>query len=251
MNIEVKNLSFSFGETPVLKDVNMKVKEKEFVGLIGPNGSGKSTLLKCIYRVHKDYQGEILLDGRELSEFKLKETARMMGVVSQFNDMNFDFSVLQMVLLGRSPYKKLFERDTKEDYELARQALRDVGLEEYEDRKLSQLSGGEKQRIVLARALAQNTETYILDEPTNHLDIKHQLHIMNVIKGLDVTCISAIHDLNIAAMYCDKIVALQGGKVAGIGTPKELLTEELIYDLYEVESKVTDTEDGINIRFIP
>ena len=166
-----------------------------------------------------------------------------MAVVAQHNDTHFDFNVLEMVLIGRSPHKKFMERDSAEDIELAYKALEQVNMKDFADRNFSSLSGGEKQRIILARALVQNTDCLILDEPTNHLDIKHQLHFMSLAKDLKITVISAIHDLNIAAMYCDKIYALKEGQIIASGSVNEVITEEVIKTLYDVEGKIIYDEE--------
>lgn len=250
MNVDVKKLSLSVGGKKILEDINISIKNKEIVGIIGPNGSGKSTLLKCIYRVLHPDKGAIMLEGRDINSFSVRDTAKRMAVVAQHNETSFDFTVMEMVLLGRSPHKKFMERDNEKDYELAFDALDKVGMLALKDRSLSSLSGGEKQRIVLARALVQETECLILDEPTNHLDIRYQLQFMSIAKELNVTVISAIHDLNIATMYCDKIFALKDGKIIGYGTPKEVITIEIIEHLYGVKSKVFIDEDGeMNILF--
>ena len=144
------------------------------------------------------------------------------------------------------------ERDNLKDYTLARDAIKLVGLEGFEERNFSTLSGGEQQRVILARALTQETECLVLDEPTNHLDIRYQLEIMDIVKSLDLTVAAAIHDLNIAAMYCDRLIAIRDGQVAGVGTPAELLTEEFIRDLYQVDSKVEIDETGrMHIIYLP
>ncbi|CAM2993709.1 ABC transporter ATP-binding protein [Hathewaya histolytica] len=253
--MELKTLSIEayLGESHILKGLDINVKKKEFVGIIGPNGSGKSTLLKCIYRTLKPSMGAILLDNKNIKDFSIKETAKKMAVVSQHNNYNFDFTVADMVLMGRSPHKKFIEKDNAEDYRIMEESLEKVGMKEYVNRSFSSLSGGERQRIILARALAQKTECLILDEPTNHLDIKYQLQFMATVKKLEITVISAIHDLNIAALYCDKIYAMKSGKILSYGTPKQVLTEELIKSLYEVDAKVTeDRETGIlNIMYKP
>ena len=155
--------------------------------------------------------------------------------------------------MGRSPHKKILERDNLKDFLIARQALKKVGLEDFEERNFSTLSGGEQQRVILARALTQQTECLVLDEPTNHLDIKYQLQIMDIVKSLGLTVIAAIHDLNIAAMYCDRLVAIEDGQVVGVGTPQELLTEKFIYDMYGVESQINREVDTgrLNIVYLP
>ena len=246
--MEVKTLDIEayLGESHILKGISIHAKEKEFVGIIGPNGSGKSTLLKCIYRILQPSTGAIFLNNKNIKEFSMKESAKKMAVVSQHNNYNFDFTVSDMVLMGRAPHKKFIEKDNAQDYKIMKESLEKVGMTDFEKRSFSSLSGGEKQRIILARALAQKTECLILDEPTNHLDIKYQLQFMDTVKALGVTVISAIHDLNIAALYCDKIYAIKEGKIVKLGTPTEVLTKELIKSLYEVDTKVmADEETGI------
>lgn len=253
MELNSKGLDVFLGGKQILKDLNMHIDNKEFVGIIGPNGCGKSTLLRTFYRVLKPERGTILINNKNIDEFPLKETAREIAVVSQHNDQDFDFSVLEMVLIGRSPHKKFLERDNQEDYEIALDSLKKIGMEDFINRNYNSLSGGERQRIILARALAQRTQCLILDEPTNHLDIKYQLQFMSIAKSLDITIISAIHDLNIAALYCDKIYAMKEGRVVSYGTPREVITEELIKKLYDVDSRifVDDKTNMINIIYKP
>ena len=196
MNIQTDNIQVSFGPKTILHDISLDIRNKEFVGIIGPNGSGKSTFLKCLYRVLKPNNGKIFFDGTEMSSLSHRDTALKMAVVAQHSTVNFDFSVLEMVLMGRSPYKGLLDRDQIDDYEIARHALAQVGLSDFESRNFNTLSGGEQQRVILASALAQRTECLVLDEPTNHLDIKYQLELMTIVKRLDATVVSAIHDLN-------------------------------------------------------
>ncbi|UTC98437.1 ABC transporter ATP-binding protein [Treponema denticola] len=243
MVLDISSLSFNFGSKNILADIDLSIKDNGIVGIIGPNGSGKSTLLKCIYRVLKPKTGTIFIDGKNINDYQFKETAKKMAVVAQHNDTHFDFNVLEMVLIGRSPHKKFMERDSAEDIELAYKALEQVNMKDFADRNFSSLSGGEKQRIILARALVQNTDCLILDEPTNHLDIKHQLHFMSLAKDLKITVISAIHDLNIAAMYCDKIYALKEGQIIASGSVDEVITEEVIKTLYDVEAKIIYDEE--------
>lgn len=249
MNILVQDLHFSFGDKKILENICLDIQKREFVGIIGPNGSGKSTLLKCIYRTLRPDAGRIFLDERSIQEFTLRESAKRMAVVAQHNETQFDFTVIEMVLLGRSPHKKFMERDNERDYALAEEALAKVGMSEFKSRSLNSLSGGEKQRIILARALVQETDCLILDEPTNHLDIRYQLQFMSIAKDLGITVVSAIHDLNIASLYCDRIYALKDGKLLACGTPQEVLTEENIARLYGVEAKVM-TEAGGELHIL-
>ncbi|SCH88252.1 MULTISPECIES: ABC transporter ATP-binding protein [unclassified Romboutsia] len=246
MKINVEDIKFKIGKKDVLNGINIDVKNKEFIGIIGPNGSGKSTLLKCIYRILKPTSGIIRLDDINLNDLTTKESARKMAVVSQHNYYDFDFSVSEIVLMGRSPHKKLMERDSLNDYEIMEESLKKVDMLNCKDRNFNTLSGGEQQRIILARALAQKTDCLILDEPTNHLDIKYQLQLMNTVKNLDIEVIAAIHDLNMASMYCDKIYVLKDGYIVAYGNPKEILTKELIKDVYEVDA-VVNYDDGLDL----
>lgn len=250
--IETNEVSFAWGAHQVLHDVTFTAEDGRFVGLIGPNGSGKSTFLKCIYRVLKQDEGTIYIDGKDVRHMSYKETARLCGVVAQHNRYDFDFSVKDVVMMGRSPHKKVMQHDTAEDYEIARKALEEVGLEGMERRSFGALSGGEQQRVILARALAQQTPILILDEPTNHLDIKYQLQLLNTVKNQGKMVVAAFHDLNIASMYCDEIYVMQDGRIYAKGTPAEILTEELIWNVYGVHARVLPSPEGYPyIQYIP
>lgn len=250
MNIQTDNIQVSFGSKTILQDISLAIQDKEFVGIIGPNGSGKSTFLKCLYRVLQPNGGKIFFDGTEMSSLSHRDTALKMAVVAQHSTVNFDFSVLEMVLMGRSPYKGLLDRDQLDDYEIARHALSEVGLSDFESRNFNTLSGGEQQRVILARALAQRTECLVLDEPTNHLDIKYQLELMTIVKRLDATVVSAIHDLNLAAIYCDRIIALKDGHIVCSGTPQDVLSSDTIRHIYGVSAMVQTLPDGrLNIIY--
>lgn len=250
MNIKTENIKMTLDKNEILKGINIEVDKGEVIGIIGPNGSGKSTFLKCIYRVLKPSSGVIKLDNVDMRNLSVKESSKSLGVLSQHNDYNFDFTVKDMVLMGRSPHKKFMERDNKEDYDIVNDALRKVDMLELKDRSFQSLSGGEKQRVILARALTQQPKCLILDEPTNHLDIKYQLQIMRIVKSLKIEVIAAIHDLNIAAMYCDKIYVLKNGEVVSYGTPKEVLTKKLIKDVYEVDSEVSIKDNRVHITYM-
>ena len=250
MNIKAENINVVLDENDILKNINIEVDNKEVVGIIGPNGSGKSTFLKCIYRVLKPSSGIIKLDDVNIQNIPVKESSKKVAVLSQHNNYNFDFTVKDIVLMGRSPHKKFMERDNKEDYDIVHDALRKVDMINFKDRSFQSLSGGEQQRVILARALAQQPKCLILDEPTNHLDIKYQLQVMRIVKSLNIEVIAAIHDLNIAAMYCDKIYVLKDGKIVKYGTPKEVLTTQLIKNVYEVDAKLIVDNDQIHISYL-
>ena len=250
MNLSTENIRLFYGAQEILKGVSINGNTGEFIGIIGPNGSGKSTLLKCIYRILKPHAGQVFLDGEELSGISIRNSAKKMAVVAQHNYYNFDFSVMEVVLMGRAPHKKTMERDNAKDFQIAQKALETVEMEGFANRSFSTLSGGEQQRVILARALAQQTPCLILDEPTNHLDITHQIQLMKIVKNLEVTVISAVHDLNIAAMFCDRLYVLQDGEIVGQGTPQEVLTAEFIKKIYRVETEIVyDSAGQLHVLF--
>lgn len=249
MEIQAREIVARLGGSQILNGVSVEAGQNDFVGVIGPNGSGKSTLLKCIYRVLEPTGGAVYLDGKELSRYSYRDSAKRIAVLAQHNYYNFDFSVRDVVLMGRSPHKKHMERDNADDFRIVRESLELVGMSAFADRSFSTLSGGEQQRVILARALAQQTPCLILDEPTNHMDIKYQLQLMDIVKGLNRTIISAVHDLNIAAMYCSQIYVLKAGRVVVSGTPHKVLTPEIIRDVYEVDADVF-TDHGGRLRIL-
>ena len=244
MDIRVEELEKSFDGRQILNNVSLAVANQEMVGIIGPNGSGKSTLLKCIYRVLCPDAGAVFLGGERLDELSVRETAIRQAVLAQHHAFSFDFSVLEVVLMGRSPHKRILERYNEEDYKLAKRYLSFIGMERFADQSFSSLSGGEQQRVLLARALTQSTACLVLDEPTNHLDIRYQLEIMENIRQMNLTVIAAIHDLNIAASYCDRIIAMRDGVILREGTPEKIFTDEFIYELYGVRARIHHFEDG-------
>ena len=252
MNICVRHLFAGYGNKKVLEDVDISFPSDQLTGLIGPNGSGKSTLLKCIYRVMKPSAGQIFVGDKNIGKLSYKESAKQIAVLAQHHGTGFDLSVEDVVLMGRTPYKGIAEGDNAEDIAIAERSMEETGVADMGSLSFIQLSGGEQQRVMLARALSQETSCLILDEPTNHLDITYQLQIMDIVKSLDLTVAAAIHDLNIAALYCDRLIAIKKGRVVGLGTPRELLTEKFIHELYEVHSKVEQDDDGrIYIRYLP
>lgn len=252
MNITTADIQSTLSGNHILKGITIDVHSKKFIGILGPNGSGKSTLLKCIYRVLKPDGGAIKIGDEFLHTLSVKESAKKMGVVSQHNYYNFDFTIEEVVLMGRSPHKKSMERDNAEDFRIVDESLEIVGMTEFKGRSFSTLSGGEQQRIILARALAQKTDCLILDEPTNHLDIKYQLQLLDIIKALDLTVLTAIHDLNIASMYCDYLYVVDSGNIVAEGAPKDVLTKDLIKKVYGVDSEIyVDSKNVSHILYQP
>lgn len=238
MTLEAKQVSYSIHDQRILHEVSIQIKEKQFVGLIGPNGSGKSTLLKNMYRLLKPENGTVLLNEQDIFKQSSKTIARNLAVVSQETPVLFDFTVHDLVSMGRTPHKKLLELDQERDFQIVKDALNQTGIVHLEKRNFSSLSGGEKKRVMVARALAQQAQILILDEPTNHLDIQHQLQLMDLIQTLHLTVVAALHDLNIAAMYCDQIYVLQKGQIVCSGTPEVVLTPTLLQDVFGVYADI-------------
>ena len=252
--LEVEDVEISIGKKEIVKKVSFNVNDGGFVGVIGPNGSGKSTLLKAIYRVLKATGGSIKIMGDEVRSLTLRESALRTAVVAQHNYYNFDFTVMDVVLMGRAPHKQNMEMDNAEDIEIAKNSLKVIGMEDFEERDFYTLSGGEQQRVILARALTQQTPFVILDEPTNHLDIKYQLQLMDAIKDLEgLTVLCALHDLNIAAAYCDTLILMKDGKIYAIGSPEEIITPENIKNVYGVDATIerNKTTGLLNIVYHP
>ncbi|SCI67471.1 Probable siderophore transport system ATP-binding protein YusV [uncultured Clostridium sp.] len=241
LKLQVKNLKFSIDKKDILKDISFDIPKGSFVGIIGPNGSGKSTILKNIYRLYKPDSGKLILDNKDLSTMKDKDCAKEIAVLAQESNSQFDFTVEQIVKMGRYPYKSVFEDYSKKDIDMVNNMLKRVGLDDYSDRSFSKLSGGEKQRTLIARALVQDTDFLILDEPTNHLDIGYQIQLMDLVKSLNITTLSAIHDMNIASMYCDYLIVMKDGKIRKCGSVEEVITSDMLKEIFGVNAYV-----GIN-----
>jgi len=238
MELTVKNLTVELAKKEIIKNLSLHVKNKQMVGLIGPNGSGKSTLLQTIYRINSAKSGTVHLDNMDVFSSKHKTLSANMSVVAQFNDTSFDFSVREMVTFGRTPHKKFLQTDSTEDEIIVKNALEKVGMSHFAQQSFLSLSGGEKQRVILARAIAQEPKLMILDEPTNHLDVNYQLAMLDTIKKLDISILAALHDLELAAKYCDYLYALKDGEIFVHGKPDEVLTKENIESLYGVTCEV-------------
>ena len=251
MMLRVSDLCYAVDRKEIIKNICIQIQKGEFVGLIGPNGSGKSTLLKNIYKVLRPSRGAVFVDGRSLLEMSNRQAAQVISVVAQENDNSFDFSVEEIVLMGRHPYKTLFGADTAEDQQRSQNALEQVGMGYMRERSFSTLSGGEKQRVLIARALVQDTEFLILDEPTNHLDIGYQISIMDLIKSIGMTTFAAIHDLNIAAMYCDTVIILKDGDIVTSGAPKDVLTAASMRDIFGIEADIYTNKKTGAIQISP
>lgn len=219
------------------------------VGLLGPNGSGKSSLLRLLAGIDRPDSGSVQLDGRELHAMSRRAVARRVAMVGQHADTDLDIAVRDIVRLGRIPHTPVFGRGHDDSAVAA--AMAATSLDGMADRLWHTLSGGERQRVQIARALAQEPSELLLDEPTNHLDIAHQLEILTLIRRLEVTSVVALHDLNLAAMFCDHVVVLSAGAVVATGSPVEVLTEELVAEVYGVRCRITVDAAGPYVRFDP
>lgn len=238
MRLEAKEIQVSIAGKSIVRDLSLQIPDQKFSALLGANGSGKTTLLRAIYRTQKMDRGVVCLDGEDIARFSGKKLARKMAVMGQFNQINFDYTVLDVALMGRYPFHSLLEQEKQQDYDLALEALDKVGMKQYQDRSFQSLSGGEKQRVILARALAQSPQVLILDEPTNHLDIRYRLEILSIIRGLSVTVLAALHDLSLAVQFCDHLYLMKQGKIVAHGAPEAVMTPERIRQIFEVEARV-------------
>jgi len=232
----MKDISFSYLNGFSLRQVSLMVEEGEMVALLGPNGSGKTTLIKLAAGVLNPERGEVLLGEARLRKLSRKEIARRVAVVPQSFNIPFAFTVAEVVMLGRTPFINTLSGEGERDRSIARRAMELTGIEQFSKRTFNELSGGERQKSILAMALAQEPKLILLDEPTAHLDINHQVEILELVKGLNreqgVTVLGAMHDLNLAALYFDRLVLLKEGAIFAQGPPATVLTEKTIYDVF-------------------
>lgn len=244
MDLTCKNISYSIKDKQILKNVSLNVSGNKFFTILGPNGCGKTTLLKSIYRVLKPSFGEILLNNKNIENIRLKDSAKEMSVVAQFNEINFDCNVEDIVMLGRSPHINFLQSEKQNDFDIVKDALRDVGMLDKANRSYSSLSGGEKQRVALARAIAQKPSLLLLDEPTNHLDIKYKLEILHIIKDLNINVLAVLHDIQLACKFSDYLFLMKGGEIKYEGIPRQTVTESSMKDVYGVNCKISWSDDN-------
>lgn len=235
--LEVRGLAWSADKHQILHAIDFTIQQGCFVGLIGPNGAGKSSLMRCLYGINKPDMGEILFQGNNLWQSSAKENAQQIAVILQEQSEHLGLSVYEVVALGLTPHKKLFEWDNVGDKQRIQEALEAHDLSPLADRLFAHLSGGEKQRVMLARAMLQHPKLLIMDEPTNHLDVHYQLEVLQKVqqqvKTEQLTVLASFHDLNLAAAFCDQIIVMQQGLISAIGTPDEVLTEAMISEVFK------------------
>jgi len=246
--LKIQDASFSYDQDNVLHSVSVNVEPGEFIGVIGPNGSGKSTLLKILGGVLTPNSGNLFFKGKDFLNFNRKELARSITWIPQDHPMVFPFKVSEVVLMGRHPYLSAFTFEGDEDIKIARSAMEQTQTLQFAQRRFNEISGGEKQRVVIAGAIAQEPELMILDEPTSALDIKYQIQILNILKKLNqkknMTVILAMHDLHLASKFCNRLILLEEGKIFQDGKPEEVLQKKHLERVYGIKVHLIRDHDG-------
>jgi len=251
MVLRANSLQWQAGGRSIVRDVSLRVKKGEFVGLIGPNGCGKTSLLMLLAGLRRPRRGYILLEGKNIARLPRRQIARKIALVEQHADTAEKITARQAVELGRTPYLTPFSPWSTEDARICQEALTCVDMAHHAEQAWQTLSGGERQRINFARALAQQPDILLLDEPTNHLDIQHQLGLLRLARAQKLTTIAALHDLNHAAMFCSRLIVLKEGWLIKEGRPHDILEPVLLENIFQVKARVETTqEDGLNIRYI-
>ena len=249
--LEVEDLRMRFDDFEALHGVSFSVPKGLLVGLIGPNGCGKSTMMKCINKLHTSWTGTVRVDGEDISRMRPADIARVVANVPAEVGSIYGMSVMDMVMLGRYPFVNRVWWESEDDEKVVREALRTFGLDQYRRKQVSLLSSGEKQRTLIAKAYVQNPKIMLVDEPTSHLDMKYKLEVMEYLQKMarsDMTVIVAEHDISLMARYCDLCIIMKKGSIVTIGDPKKVIDEDLIREVYEVESCVgTDREGEIYV----
>jgi iron complex transport system ATP-binding protein len=253
--VEVQNIQFGYKENIVLDNIELTINPGSFLSIIGPNGSGKSTLLKNITKLVLPNKGKVLLDEKDIITLKPKQIAKKIAVVPQDTTVDFSFTVHETVLMGRIPYLGRFENEGARDLALARWAMETTNTWHLKDREITEISGGERQRVIVARALAQEPNIILLDEPTAHLDIHHQMELLELLQSLNktsgLTVVAVLHDLNLAAQFSEKILLMKDGKIFSQGAPEDVLTPENIREVYGMEVAITDNPLTGRFNIIP
>lgn len=244
--LAIHNLSGGYLKEDIIKNISLNIYQGDFMGIIGPNGSGKTTLLRFVTRVLRPRKGAIFFSNRDIFEMDLKQLCCQVGFVSQDISTSFSFSVEEIVLMGRIPHLKRLAFETKKDFEIAHEALRLTDTLYLKDKHIDELSAGERQRVTIARALAQEPQLLFLDEPTAHLDIGHQIQIMDLLKKLNrdsrLTIVMILHDLNLASAYCNRISLMDRGMIFKEGSPEEVLTYQNIESVYKTVVLVNNNQ---------
>ncbi|MFT6154360.1 MAG: iron complex transport system ATP-binding protein [Bermanella sp.] len=251
--LHVHNLHWSAGDTPILSDISFNIPKGAFVGLIGPNGAGKSSLMRCLYGVNKPQFGEMFLYDKNLLGMSARDQAKNVAVILQEHSPHMGLNVWDVVAQGLTPHKGLFEWTNKRDLINIEWAIQQMDLHELKHQPFEQLSGGEKQRVMLARAQVQTPQLLIMDEPTNHLDVHYQIEVLNTVKKMDISVLASIHDLNLAAAFCDYLLVIDKGRIVDQGLPKDVLTENMIRNVFKtcvsVDNHPLSHSDQVRITY--
>lgn len=255
MKLTIRDLTFSYNKTPTLDRIGLEVRQGDILGIVGPNGSGKTTLIKCVNRKLKPQAGTVLIGSTPLAAMKRKDVAKKIGVVPQVSALSFPFSVYDLVMMGRYAHKGRFESDTDHDRAVVSECLSRIHLEQMMDRPVTELSGGEYQKVIIARALAQEPEILLLDEVTLHLDIHHQIEILDLIQRLclekKLSVVMVLHDLSLAARYCTRIIMLKNGHIFASGRPEEVITTDNLRAVYRIEAEISRSRNGRYLNIFP
>ncbi|MGC0054769.1 ABC transporter ATP-binding protein [Brucella pituitosa] len=238
MTIIAENITWKIGKKTILDGVSFEAKPGKMLGLLGPNGSGKTSLLRLVAGLKRPHGGRVILDETDISKISRRSIAQRIAFVEQHATTNANLKVIDVVKLGRFPHRSLFSGWTGVDDAAVEDALERTGMKTKRNDHWQSLSGGEKQRVHIARALAQRPKELILDEPTNHLDIQHQMSLLKLVSGLPITSIIALHDLNHAAMFCDELIVMKDGKIVAAGIPEDVINERLLRDVFCIEARV-------------
>jgi iron complex transport system ATP-binding protein len=245
VNVRIERVSVRLGGRPVLHEVSLTVTDGSFTAIVGPNGSGKSTLLRTVHRAQRPDAGRVLVGGDDVWRLPTDRAAQRTGVLAQEQHNGFEFTVAEMVTLGRTPHLGAFGRLRAADRQAVAEAMERTEVAALRHRRVGELSGGERQRVLLARALAQRPRLLVLDEPTNHLDIRHQFELLDLVRGLDVTVLAALHGLELASAYGEAVVVLDAGRVVAHGPPLDTLTPRILREVFGVDGRLRlDREAG-------
>lgn len=254
--IEIKNISFSYGSLFKIENIQLAIKKGTFLAIIGPNGSGKTTLLKLLTKSIKPESGVVFLEDQNMNNIRQRDLAKKIAIVPQNSYSTFAFSSFEIVMMGRTPHLSRWQFENNDDFTIVKEAMEKTNTWHLKERPITELSGGEKQRVIVAQALAQQPKILLLDEPTLHLDLNHQIEIMNLLRQLHsdkITIVAVLHDLNLAANYADEVAVIKNGKILIVGKPEEILTGKLIKDCFDASVTVKKhfANDANRISIIP
>lgn len=252
--VKIQNLNWAYNGIKILDGISLNIKQGTFTGILGPNGAGKTTLLKLILNLLQSERDSVLIEDKDIRIYSRRELAKIEAYVPQSIKIDFNFTVEQIVLMGRTPFLGRFDRESSKDLKIANWAMKETGILELKKKLITQLSGGELQRVIIARALTQEPEILALDEPTSHLDIHHQINILSILRSLSIkknlTIIAVLHDVNHALEYCDNLFLLNQGKIISTGSPEKVITPKIMKEVYNLNVKIENNPFTGNLYMI-